>query len=381
MPVKDRIVTWFIKNIVGPSREIIDKPGFIVTTFTEHSTHTYLRELLIPELLFELIENKIIQEFGDIGKQTLYSAGKKFGYLYASMSNFPRIDKNGSKKILDFAYLLVRYNECMYAKLAKHTVDLEKKTFSIHFDEYIICRHNGYGYILADGGIAGIWAFLMDDKTIEGVQLKCQGRGDEKCLVLCAPKSYLEEQKYDVLHEIDVPEYKFDSMYKQLNEIRPTVFPSKSFKQLLNAGFFKYNHGILTYKDSRFFLCESHILYLLEEEISKLHRGDKVLFDACFEYGQKLHEIYGHDDYKIFLPDFFSALGYGDIHIYEDKGLKIGINYYPWTVYSKNSKYICIRGILSGFVSKALGKEIIFEKTEIQTKNFLSLTIGLTKQQ
>jgi len=35
MPVKDRVVTWWIKNIITPQREIIDKPGFIVTTFTE----------------------------------------------------------------------------------------------------------------------------------------------------------------------------------------------------------------------------------------------------------------------------------------------------------------------------------------------------------
>jgi predicted hydrocarbon binding protein len=381
MAVKDRIVTWFIKNIVVPRREIIDKPGFIVTTFTEHSTHTYLRELLIPEQLFELIENKIIRELGDIGKQTLYSAGKKFGYLYASMSNFPRIDKHGSKQIIDFAYSLVRYNECMYARLANHSVDIGKKTFSINFDEYVICRHNGYGYILADGGIAGTWAYALQDETIEGVQLQCQGRGDKKCLVLCAPQSYLEKQKYSALYEIDLPEYTFDNTYKNLNEIRPTVFPSKSFKQLLNAGFFKYNHGILTYKDSRFFLCESHILYLLEEEVSKLRNADNVLFDACFEYGQKLQETYGHDDYKKFIPDFFSALGYGDIRIYEDNGLRIGINFYPWTIYSNNSKYIILRGMLSGFISKALGKEIVFKNTKIQTKNYLTLTLDLTQQQ
>jgi len=35
MPVKDKIVTWWIQNVIIPRREIIDQPGFVVTTFTE----------------------------------------------------------------------------------------------------------------------------------------------------------------------------------------------------------------------------------------------------------------------------------------------------------------------------------------------------------
>jgi hypothetical protein len=37
--------------------------------------------------------------------------------------------------------------------------------------------------------------------------------------------------------------------------------------------------------------------------------------------------------------------------------------------------------MLSGFISKALGKEIVFKNTKIQTKNFLTLTLDLTQQQ
>ncbi|MBN1280206.1 MAG: hypothetical protein JXA00_01005, partial [Candidatus Thermoplasmatota archaeon] len=293
MPVKDRIVTWFIKNIVVPRREIIDQPGFIVTTFTDQSSETYLREILIPEKLFQCIENRIIQRYNEQGKQTLYSAGKKFGYLYASMSNFPNIDNNNGKKIVDFAYQLVRYNECMYAQSAEHEIDIEKKMFSISFNDYVVCRHNGFGYIMADGGIAGIWAYLMQDKSIDGIQTLCQGRGDQQCKVLCAPKQLLNENYPTYFKEENLPSFKFDTNYKKMNEIRPTKYPAKSFKQLLNAGFFRYGHGILTYKGSRFFLSESHILYLLESELSKLIDGEQVLFEACFEFGQFLHQLYG----------------------------------------------------------------------------------------
>jgi len=46
--VKDRVVTWWIQNIIIPRQEIIDQPGFVVTTFTEKKFKAYLREFFIP---------------------------------------------------------------------------------------------------------------------------------------------------------------------------------------------------------------------------------------------------------------------------------------------------------------------------------------------
>ena len=102
MPVKDKIVSWWIQNVILPKREIIDKPGFVVTTFTEGTKIIYLRDFFLPEQLFELIENNIVRSYGNQGKQALYSAGKKFGHLFASLSDFPSIQNSDKKTLFNF---------------------------------------------------------------------------------------------------------------------------------------------------------------------------------------------------------------------------------------------------------------------------------------
>jgi len=375
MPVKDRIVTWFIKNIVVPRREIIDKPGFIVNTFSDKHQTTYLRELFLPEQLFEFIENKIVQHYGEEGKKTLYSAGKKFGYLYSSMSNFPTILKTSKEEMLDFSYLLVRFVECTFSRGAKHEINLEEKLFNISLKDYVICRHNGLGFFMADGGIAGIWSYLMQDKSIEGIQLECQGRGNDRCFITCAPEQKIKEKTDVFFQEKDVLEYKFDKVYKAMNEIRETTYSHNSLKQLLNAGFFSYSEGDLSFKAMRFFSCESHALYVLEEEIAKLPNGDQLLFDASFEYGQLLQKLYGFDDYQRFITDFFPALGFGDIRVLRSDNPSVEVINYPWSVFSDQSQFIIFRGILSGFISSSIGKKIEFKNFQKTSRNYLTLLI------
>jgi hypothetical protein len=375
MPVKDRIATWFIQHVIIPRREIIDKPGFVVTTFTEKNQTTYLREFFLPEPLLEIIENKIVQNYGEQGKQALYSAGKKFGYLYASMSNFPTIIDYSKKELSDFAYFLVRYIEITFAQQAKHELDLEQLIFSISFEDYVICRHNGLGYIMTDGGIAGIWAYAMQDKSIEGSQLECQGRGDQRCFVMCAPEQKLQEKTKNFFCEKNLPEHKFNDVYRTMNDIRTTTYSRNSMRDLIDTGFFEYTEGNFFYKKIRFFGCESHILYLLEQEIAKLENGEQILFDACFEYGKTLRETYGETDYQKFISDFFPALGFGDMAVLDADKLSIAAIYYPWTVFSETSKYVILRGMMSGFVSSSLGQEIEFKNFNIDIGNYLTLTI------
>ncbi|MCX6665060.1 MAG: hypothetical protein NT038_03215 [Euryarchaeota archaeon] len=375
MAVKDRVVTWYIQNIIIPRREIIDKPGFIITAFTEHKKTTYLRDIFLPEQLFEIIEKRIIECFGERGKQVLYSAGKKNGYIYSSLSNFPTIQRCTKKEFSDFTYLLVRFVEGTYAKEAKYEINIDEKMFNIYFKDYIICRHNGLGYIMTDGGIAGIWAYAMQDKTVEGIQIECQGRGNQQCYIICAPEVFLLKKTPHIFHELDLSDQKSDSLYKTMNEIRKTIYSKNSLKDLLNAGFFEFKQGILSYKKNRFFFCDSHILYLLEQEIAKLDGGEQVLFNACFEYGKLLQETYGYKDYQKFIPDFFSALGFGEVRVLDPTKPSIASVYYPWTIFSETSKYIIFRGIVSGFVSSSLGKQIEFKTYNIVVKNYLTLTI------
>lgn len=377
MPVKDRIVSWWIQNIIIPKREIIDKPGFIITTFTDQNQTTYLRDLFFAEQLFELIESRIVEKYGEQGAQALYSAGKKFGYIYSALSNFPTIQTSSRKDFSDFVYLFVRYCEGVFAQQATHEVDLDKKIFTLAFKDYIICRHNGLGYIMNDGGSAGIWAYLMQDKSIEGIQLECEGRGDARCLVMCGPEEKLQEKTNKFFYERDLPDIKFDEFYKSLNEIRESTYAQNSLKDLIDIGFFRYRRGILSYNNMRFFGCESHMLYILEEEISKFKDGEKVLFDACVEYGKKLRETYGGKDYQKFIMDFFPALGFGEVFILEPDTFDITAVYYPWTVYSEKSKYIIFRGMMSGIVSSSIDKNIEFKNFKINVEDYLTLTISI----
>lgn len=374
--VKDKVVTWWIQNVILPQREIIDKPGFIVTTFTEKKFTTYLREFFIPEKLFEIIENRIVENYGVKGRQVLYSSGKKFGYIYASLSNFTTFKNSSAEDISKFAYFLVRYIEGTYAQQAEHEADVKQKRFTIYFDNYIICRHNGIGHIMTEGGITGIWSYGMQDNSIEGVQLECQGRGNQRCYIICAPDNEIQEKTKNFFCEKNLTELKSDLTYKTLNEIQKTTYVKNSLKDLLDAGFFTYKKGIISYKNNRFFHCESHILYLLEEEIIKLENGEQILFDSCVEYGKFIAESYGKKDYQKFIPDFFSALGFGDILVVDSDALSIAFIYYPWTIYSKQSKYIILRGIMSGIVSSLSSEEIRFTNAKVNIEKFLTVTIS-----
>jgi hypothetical protein len=375
MPVKDRVVTWWIKNILLPQREIIDKPGFIATTFTEHKRTTYLREFFLSEQLFEFIENKIVEKYGDNGRQALYSAGKKFSYLYCAMSRFPTIKNSNKKEFSDFAYLFIRYMEGTYAKRATHEIDFDRRAFLISYDNYIVCRHNGLGHIMTEGGAAGTWAYVMQDKTLEGTHIECQGQGHTNCIIICAPIEELAKKNTNFYKELDLPNPTFDTKYESMNKIRDATYSSNSLKKLLDHGFFKYKEGILSYKTIRFFHCESHILYLLEQEISKLPDGEKILFDICCDYGKLLQEVYGGRNYKKFIPDYYPALGFGDISVRDSNDLNITSVYYPWTIYSKDSNYIIFRGIMSGIISNSLNKKIEFRNYKTHVRDYLTLTI------
>jgi len=375
MPVKDRVVNWFIKHVIVPKREIIDHPGFVINTFGGKNQPIYLREFFLSEHLFELIENRIAEQYGERGKQALYSAGKKFGYLYASMSNFPTLKKTTKKDFLDFAYFLVRYIETLFAMDVQHEIDLEDKIFTMYIKEYIICRNNGLGYIMTDGGTAGIWSYALSDKTIEGTQVECQGRGNDRCCVICAPEKKLKEKTNKFFTEINLRDEKIDNVYKKLNEIRKTTYSNNSLKNLIDAKFFQYKGGVLSYKKIRFFACDSHLLYILEDEIAKLEDGEQILFDICFEYGKFVRELYGGKNYKKFITDYYPALGFGDINVFDSNNLKVGSIFYPWTVFSEKSRYIIFRGIMSGFISDSIEKRIEFKNFDLKISNYLTLTI------
>ena len=376
MTLKDSIFSWFLKNVVLSKAEIIDKPGFIITSVSDKKKETYLRDLFLEEQLFSMIEKKIVEVYDTDGKKALYSSGKKFGYIYANLSNFTRLTDNNKKNFLDFCYFLVNYITTIYARKANYDVDLSKKRFSIELDDYVICNENGLGYLMTAGGIGGIWSYMLNDKTIEAVQETCQGRNDDLCRVVAQPYSEFANTELSPFIETNISEMPFTSKYKQLNLIRETKLARTSLKNLLNSKTFSYKNGSLQYKNIRYFHCESNMPYLLEKEISKLPNGSETLFDICYDYGVFLQKQYGGRDYKKFIMDYFSALGWGEvITILKEGKPTVTAVYYPWTNFSVDSKYIIFRGVLSGFISKCINKELKFNRYDSNVTNYLTVNI------
>jgi len=365
MAVKDRLVRWFIKNVIIPRQEIIDKPGFVVCQYADKGGEVYLRELIYPESLYSELEKKIVEKYGDKGRQILYSAGKKFGMQNCSVSNFPKIGECTEKHMSDFVYNFVRYCECTWAKDISHKIDFELKRIEFSHDGYIVCRLNGLGHIWTEGCTAGFWAYLMDDPKIEGVQTKCQGRGDSRCTLICAPTKVLKKEKIKFFKETDFSEVGLGKDYRNINEIRETKYATKSFQDLVNAGFLKYQGGVVELHGERHFYTEASMYYLIENEISKLPGGSDILFDTAFEFGKRLVKKGSTPNGPNFITDYMSAMGWGDVFVTKKQGkYTITSRFVPWLKLADEIEFATYRGILSGMLSEFSGTKIKLKNLE-----------------
>ena len=360
MAVKDRLVAWFMRNILIPRMEIIDKPGFVICQFSQKKELVYLREIFFPETLFSNFEINIKRKYSENEAKILYSIGKKFGYRYSLISLFPNIKDSNKKELLEFSSLFIRYAESMWSKRISESIDIDLGIFKINAIDYIICNRNGIGDILTTGGSSGVWSYVLQDKTIEAIQTKCQGKGDKECEVIAATAKILKKMKLKFSEEQDLSKLELEESYKEINNIRETQYANNSLKDLIDSGLFKYEEGRITFKDERFFLCEASLMYILEKELKKLKNGGKILFDVSFEWGKNLMKKEKQYPCK-FIMDFISALGWGDILILTKKNkYNIIVNYFPWTKWVNEIDFIMFRGILSGMLST--DRKVILKK-------------------
>jgi len=377
MVVKDKIVTWFIRNIILSRNEIIEYPGFIFWKLSIEREVTNLREILFPEFIISELEKGIKEKYGKGGEQILYSAGKKFGYRYALICRYPSAENQKAHE--EFSYFFVRYLESVCASKITHQIDYKNKKFALKAKDWIVCHENGLGYILSNGTGGGMLSYAFRDPTIEGIQTKCQGRGDDHCEIVCAPEKYFIEKKIKFLKERDLSGLELlQREYNEINQIRPTKFATNSFERLLNSGFIKQKGGVITGDGERYMLLESSLMYLLEKELKKLKGGLDVLWNVSFDFGKKLAEISKHDDPAKIIMDLFPALGFGDIWVEKDKEkYKIYVNYFPWTKWANEVDFTMFRGMLSGVISGSTGKKVELGKCEKDLSNgYLALYIS-----
>jgi predicted hydrocarbon binding protein len=363
MAVKDRLVSWFIKNVIAPGMEIIDQPGFIVLKLSDKRETTYLRELLFPEDVLVELEKQISKKYGSKGRQVLYSIGKKFGYRYASSSKYPLLKNTSEKEFLNFIYMLVRYIETTFAKRLTHKIDIKNKTVYMTLDNFVICRQSGIGYIMTSGGVSGICAYMFCDDSIEGVETACQGRGAKVCELICAPASILKQKKMKFIEETNYKNLDMETNYESMNKTQVCQYSHESFKSMLDSGFFKYTKGVVEHNGRRFFLCESSLMYIIENELRKIPGAENTLFQIAFDFGQKVIDS-GNLNEK-FIADFMSSIGFGDIYITKkNKKYMVVTNFFPWMKFYDSIKFTLFRGILSGMLSKYEKIKISLDKIE-----------------
>lgn len=360
MVVKDKLARWFLQNIMLPQIDVWNNPGFVITQYTEKGRKIFLREVFIPEKLLVEIENKFSSVYKIKGKKALYSAGKKFGYIFAKLSNFPKNSELNDKQFLDFIYQTVRYVESTYAEKIQHTVDIKSKIFDIEMNNYIVCRKNGLGFLLGEGGITGIWSYMNNDKNIEGKQLTCTYSGSETCKIICAPSSVLVNRHIKSFKEPrpDIKNIESDSIYQNFNAPRKTTFETRSLKELIDSKRFSYEKGVLKFKEERYAYVDTSLIYIIEQELSKFKSGKKILFDIGFDIGYETIDVNQNKD---FIRDYISALGFGEINFMNEI---LSIKYFPWLKLYKNIDFCIIRGLVSGMLSKISGEKILLKKVE-----------------
>lgn len=332
--------------------ELIANPGYICEKLGYQNF--YLREIPVPESILIELENRIEQ------KDILYSIGKKFGWCYSLNSRFPKISESEKNKFIEHSHFLVRYMEsASYGKDLSEKVDYEKKIFDLHMKDYIVCSKNGQGQLFSEGGIGGIWAWFVEDKDVECIHKSCQGRGSNGCEVIAAPYSTLVNMGLKPFRCEELEDLSFDVSYMDLNKITPAKWTQNSLKTLMDSGIIKYNHGLITYGDERFFLCESTFIYLLERELKKVNGAGEILWNVCSNFGRKLCQLSKKQMPGKFIMDFFPALGFGNIIVSHEEGkYRIGVDHFPWTKLYDDIDFIFLRAIFSGYISEYEGKEI-----------------------
>ncbi|MCX8158199.1 MAG: hypothetical protein N3D73_00880 [Candidatus Diapherotrites archaeon] len=374
--IKNKIVKWFIENIIVPKAERIDIAGFIILKLSEERNNVNIREISIPEKILCNIESAIVTNKPEKGKYILYCTGKNFGYRYAKICKYPHIRNASVKQIDKFLDYFLTYMEAVFfGKNIKHSANFDKKIYNMQMEDYVVCGKNGLGYILTDGGCAGTWAYLVQDFSIEGVQTKCKGRGDDHCEVICAPPTYLKKNNIKYLTENNLKEdfEGLSSQYQMFNEVRETKYGKTSLKDLINANVFSLKNGQLSLNNERYILIEAGFLYMLEDGLRKMGE-EKLIEKYAFEFAKDLIKKEKTTNIENFAMNLLSAMGFGDVLIIKRSGkYYVQFNYFPWTELAENSKFLYIKGFTAGLLSKK--RNVILDGPKISTKNkFLSLT-------
>lgn len=381
MPLKDSFVGMYLKRFVIPGALVFNKPGFVDFKISG-KTSIYARQIFYPEDFFVDFESKIIDTFGNKGRQKLYSIGKRFGYRFAQSGKFENIKDNPGDKIKNWVFITSKFIEGTYASSIENVTDPTIPKTEYTLKRFAVLEKSGYDYIFATGGTAGMMAWMFQDPSVEVIISDLKKVDDNyEATLQVAPFEYLKKnypsaELYSMTNVSDLLENFQD--YIKFNAQAQTSC-SKSFQTYLDFKFFDYQSGIVTFKGKRFFLFELSGTYLIELELKKESdkRYSEILFECCFNAGKDILSNFGGNQKDIF--DVLSALGWGEVVPFSstETEIKVLINHFPWSKWYKEVDFLMMRGFLSGILSKLKGKKVIFEKPVVDlNKGHLSLLFG-----
>ncbi len=345
--IKRRIASFFARNIAKKSF-IYDMPGLLYSKFNVENQKIFLRHLFLYEDFLASLEVETRKKFGKDGSKALYTAGKIYGKNFATMTEMP----NYKSSMRDFkASVLIQYLATMYATQIKHKINWDSKKIELEVEDYVICRKSGQGELLSTGGAAGIWVKFCDDEFIEGVQDFCEGRGDDRCKIVCAPN-------IGDFSITELPLFEYTDLYRTVNSFEKKL-DTFSLDKYLDHYYCTYKGGHLLIRDERFVPFDCSLVYMYEHEINKKF-GDEGIYlirDTAFKEYKKLANIllsiYNQNKFSIsdafdYINKFLGAFGFGQLREY--LGTKeFYVIKFPF--FELKTKFPTYEGIISGLLS------------------------------
>lgn len=354
---------WFIRHFIVQKAIRYDNPGVVITKFKTSSGEVFQREVFFPESLIIDLEKEIVKKFGEKGKQVLYDIGKTIGYNFAYIFKAPSLKMNTIDEVEKFIEFVIKYIFATWAEnITINELDIQNFKLNIQVDQHIVCRTDGLGLIFTEGAEAGFASYVFSNEEVEVVQIECQGRGDNVCVIQWGLKKFFDEQNINF--------FKGNIFFKIKNDIRDRIFndyskkisSNESMYSLIKKGIFQYKEGKITYLNERYFDSGIITYYLIEYGLKQLKAVDEVIYNIGFEFGKKI----AMNKEKSYILNIFSALGWGDINLLYGRGKDfVIINYFPWCVIeSKLDKFPLIMGLISGSLSSLKNKEIHLRQME-----------------
>ncbi len=371
MTLQDKVVSWYVKHYLIPKAQILDKPGFVCFNVSG-KTPFFARQIIIPELFFILLEKKIFEEFGEPGQQKLYSLGKKFGYRFGLMANLSQKPALKEKDLPNYLEMITKFIEGTYGKNISFDLNQKKSIIKYYAENFIVCSELGYGYFLPVGAIAGLTSYIFNNPEIEAVLLNVETKGNFKSELICAP---INELKNNQFTEINLKGLEEDLSYASINEIKKIESSTYSFSQFINSKVFSFKEGVILSKSQRYFIFEISGLHLIENEFNKDSKTKKLLESVSIETGKRIAEDFRNTLSEKLFIDLFTAFGWGELNLFEqNKKQIINAKYSPWTKFSKTIDFIILRGLIEGFLSVVLDKEInLITKEKDLSQGYLNL--------